>query len=106
HCREEQDVDPDFLREIGFTGELPSKIYQGRGCKECGNTGYRGRLGIFELMLMDEDIRRLTITNADASQLRKTAIQNGMVTLRQDGFEKVKSGLTTISEVLRVTQDV
>ncbi|MDA2923683.1 type II secretion system ATPase GspE [Acidobacteria bacterium AH-259-L09] len=105
-CKEEQQLEKSFLEEIGFPFSEDTRLYQGRGCKECGKTGYRGRLGIFELMLMDEDIRRLTITNADASQLRKTAIQNGMSTLRKDGFEKIKGGITTISEVLRVTQDI
>ena len=105
-CKEEQPLEKSFLEEIGFPLSEDTRLYQGRGCKECGETGYRGRLGIFELMLMDEDIRRLTITNADASQLRKTAIQNGMSTLRKDGFEKIKGGITTISEVLRVTQDI
>ena len=69
-------------------------------------TGYRGRLGIFEFMLMEDSIRRLTTSNADAIQVRRAAIENGMITLRQDGFEKIKQGVTTVSEVLRVTQDL
>ncbi len=102
-CKEPERVQPEFLREAGLDPNL--KVFHGVGCKECGHTGYRGRLGIFELMMMDEDVRRLTITNADASQLRKAALQGGMVTLRQDGFNKVRDGLTTVSEVLRVTQE-
>jgi type IV pilus assembly protein PilB len=105
HCREEIDMDRQYLREIGFLEDWEGSLFEGRGCRECSNTGYRGRLGIYELMVMDDDVRRLTITNADANQLRKTAIQNGMVTLRLDGFEKVRAGVTTISEVMRVTQD-
>ncbi|HUG43641.1 MAG TPA: type II secretion system ATPase GspE [Acidobacteriota bacterium] len=105
HCRTEENVDPEYLREVGFPMDRHQTIYKGAGCRECGETGFRGRLGIFELMLVDEDIRRLTITSADASQLRKTAILNGMVTLRQDGFEKVQRGVTALGEVLRVTQD-
>ncbi len=104
HCREEQPVEPGFLEEVGFPPHLPRRLFEGRGCKECSETGFLGRIGIFELMLMDDDIRRLTIGNTEANLLRKTAIANGMVTLRQDGFEKVSRGETTISEVLRVTQ--
>ncbi|HSR67684.1 MAG TPA: type II secretion system ATPase GspE [Acidobacteriota bacterium] len=106
HCREEIDVKPDFLREIGFPQHLEPRLYQGRGCKECGETGYRGRLGIFELMLIDDDIRRLTVGSADSSRLRKQALASGMVTLRDDGFEKASRGLTTVAEVMRVTQDI
>ncbi|MGH9341384.1 MAG: type II secretion system ATPase GspE [Acidobacteriota bacterium] len=105
HCKEEEPIERAFLEQIEFPMDGEVKVYHGRGCKECGNTGFHGRLGIFELMLMDDDIRRLTITSADASQLRKTAVQNGMITLRQDGLYKVKKGLTTVSELLRVTQE-
>ena len=106
HCKEPQEMDLRYLRDIGLlTEDWEGQIYEGRGCKECSNTGFRGRLGIYELMLMDDEVRRLTITNSDAGQLRKTAIRNGMVTLRQDGFGKVRAGLSTISEVMRVTQE-
>lgn len=105
-CRTTEQMDAGFLKEIGFPGPAEGPFYTGKGCNECSNTGYRGRLGIFELMLMDEEIRRLTITNADAGRLRKAAAEQGMISLRQDGFEKVRQGLTAISEVLRVTQDV
>ncbi|HSR52697.1 MAG TPA: type II secretion system ATPase GspE [Acidobacteriota bacterium] len=106
HCREEIDVKQDSLREIGFPEDLQPRLYQGRGCKECGDTGYRGRLGIFELMLMNEEIRRLTVGHTDSNELRKAALKGGMITLRRDGFEKASKGLTTIAEVLRVTQDI
>ena len=106
HCKIEEKAEPELLRQIGFAGEGELSVYQGKGCKECALTGYHGRVGIFELMLMDEEIRRLTISNADASRLRKAAVKGGMETLRQNGFEKIKNGVTTISEVLRVTQDL
>ena len=99
-------MERSVLEEIGFPLDAKTKLYQGRGCKECGQTGFQGRLAIFELMLMDEEIRRLTIANADALALGKAAIKGGMITLREDGFEKAKKGITTISEVLRVTQDL
>ncbi len=105
NCRQEQEVECELLQEIGFPRPGEAAMYEGKGCQECGQTGYRGRIGIFELMLIDDEIRRLTISNADASRLRKTAVENGMVTLRQDGFDKIRQGVTTISEVLRVTQD-
>jgi type II secretory ATPase GspE/PulE/Tfp pilus assembly ATPase PilB-like protein len=98
--------DPAFLREIGMNKNGESTItYQGQGCKECSGTGYSGRIGIFELMLMDDDIRHLTITEADSNTLRKQAAQNGMRGLREDGWDKARQGITTVSEVLRVTQE-
>ena len=105
HCREQQPVEESFLEEIGFPLTDETAVFEGKGCGECGQTGYSGRLGIFELMLMTEEVRRLVLTNADATQLRKTAIQDGMISLRVDGFKKVQQGVTTLSEVLRVTQD-
>ena len=105
-CKMEQELDRCFLEDIGFPISQDTRVFEGKGCDACSGTGYRGRLGIFELMLMGDDIRRLTISRADASQLRKTAIQQGMSTLREDGFDKIKRGLTTISEVLRVTQEI
>ncbi len=105
HCKEEQAMESGMLEEIGFPMDADTRVYEGKGCKECGQTGYQGRLGIFELMLMDEEIRRLTISNADATKLRKAAVRGGMTTLRDDGFEKIKQGITTIAEVLRVTQE-
>ncbi|TDI12976.1 MAG: type II secretion system protein GspE [Acidobacteria bacterium] len=106
HCKEEQQMEKGVLEEIGFPLDAKTRLYQGKGCKECGQTGFQGRVAIFELMLMDEEIRRLTVANADALELTKAAIKGGMITLRNDGFEKVKAGITTISEVLRVTQDL
>jgi len=104
-CKVKADVEAEHLAEIGFSPGTSVPLFEGRGCKECADTGFLGRMGVYELMLMDDDIRRLTITSADSTQLRKVASKNGMVTLREDGFQKVAQGLTTISEVLRVTQD-
>jgi type II secretory ATPase GspE/PulE/Tfp pilus assembly ATPase PilB-like protein len=105
-CKVQVQNDPDFLREIGMNKNGESTItWQGNGCRECNGTGYSGRIGIFEMMLMDDDIRHLTITESDSNTLRRQAIQNGMRDLREDGWHKVRAGLTTISEVLRVTQE-
>jgi general secretion pathway protein E len=105
-CKERQEVETGFLEEIGFPLDDRTEVFQGKGCQACGQTGYQGRLGIFELMLMNEDSRRIILGNTDATSLRKAAIQGGMISLRADGFEKVKRGITTISELLRVTQDL
>ncbi len=105
-CKEAVDMDREYLQEIGFLQNWDGQIYEGKGCKECSNTGFLGRVGIYELMRMNDEVRRLTISNADAGQLRKAAVNGGMVTLRRDGFEKVRLGVTTIAEVMRVTQDV
>ncbi len=104
-CREPEAIQPEVLREAGFTESPLPVVYHGAGCQECGHTGFLGRLGIFELMLMNDDVRRLTIASSDASQLRRAAVKNGMFTLRQDGFEKVRLGMTSMGEVLRVTQE-
>ncbi|UCF37270.1 MAG: type II secretion system ATPase GspE [Acidobacteriota bacterium] len=104
-CRVKAELGPTYLKEVGFPIDFGDQIYEGRGCKDCANTGYRGRIGVYELMLMNDEIRKLTIQNSDSSKLRKAAQAAGMITLRQDGFEKVKHGLTTIAEVIRVTQE-
>ncbi len=81
------------------------RLYAGKGCEKCAQTGYYGRSGIYELMTVDDDIRKLILKSADARQLRESAISRGMRTLLRDGAEKVKSGVTTLSEILRVTQE-
>lgn len=105
NCKRRVRMDDSYLDDIGFPLQARDQICEGQGCKECGHTGFRGRIGVYELMLMSEPIRKLTITNADSNQLRKTAIQCGMITLRDDGYSKVQKGLTTIAEVIRVTQE-
>jgi general secretion pathway protein E len=81
------------------------QTYRGRGCDACFGTGYYGRVGIFELMEMNEEIRKLIMTNADAGDLIQAARRNGMRNLREDGWMKVASGVTTADEVTRVTQE-
>ena len=80
-------------------------LYHGRGCDECRGTGYRGRMGIYELLPVDDTIRPLIMQHANASTIRSTAIERGMDTLLQDGAQKVLQGLTTAEELLRVTQE-
>ncbi len=85
--------------------ETDVTTYHGSGCDECRNTGYRGRTGIFELMIMSEEIRQLVLEKVSADRIRQTAISQGMQVLRECGWQKIKQGLTTVEEVLRVTQE-
>ena len=78
-------------------------IYHGAGCADCKGTGYRGRIGIFEIFLIDDQVRNLIFDQVPATELRTKARELGMRTLREDGLRKVAAGLTTLSEVLRVT---
>ncbi|MDP8296685.1 MAG: type II secretion system ATPase GspE [Candidatus Orphnella occulta] len=105
NCKEEYTPTQETLRDIGLVSESRIKFYRGKGCLKCMNTGYKGRIGIFELMLMDEDIRKLTIAKASHDEIRNHAISSGMISLKQDGIRKVKQGLTTVEEMLRVTQE-
>ncbi len=85
--------------------ETDVTTYHGSGCDECRNTGYRGRTGIFELMIMSEEIRQLVLEKVSADRIRQKAISQGMQVLRECGWQKIKQGLTTVEEVLRVTQE-
>lgn len=106
-CRELY-MPSDFeLKEVGIPKEVASqhKVYKPTGCSECSNTGYRGRLGIYEIMPVDDGIRALVSKNVDAGRIRKEAKTRGIKFLRADGSDKVLQGLTSIEEVLRVTQE-
>ena len=104
-CREAYTPDVESLRKIGITGEMAegATLYRGRGCPACLDTGYRGRTGIFEFMILDEKIKNLILKTSDANALKRAAIEGGMITLRRDGARKVLQGITTIEEVFRVT---
>ena len=106
HCQTEQKIEPDYLAKIGFPeAEIDgTTFYHGVGCEECRQLGYQGRLAIYELLLMNESVRPLILNRAAASTISQRAIEMGMRTLRVDGWQKVKAGITTIEEVLRVTQ--
>jgi general secretion pathway protein E len=92
--------------EFGLLGLPPdTRLFVGKGCEQCAHTGYYGRSGIFELMTVDDEIRKLILKSADANQLRESSVNHGMRTLFRDGAEKVKEGITTLSEILRVTQE-
>jgi len=80
-------------------------FYRGKGCKKCNNTGYKGRIGIYEVLENTEEISKLILKKAGASEIKKQALTNGMLTMVEDGFIKAKNGITTIEEVLRVTKE-
>jgi type IV pilus assembly protein PilB len=104
-CKEEIHVPPQALAEIGFEpDEAPKvKVFKGRGCPNCNNTGYKGRIGVYEVMDIDEEIRELVLCGASTVELRRKATENGMLTLRQSGLQKLRDGITTIEEVVRET---
>src|ERR1700690_2857301 len=105
HCKTEQKVDSDYLRRIGFP-ELDiatAKVWRGTGCENCRQQGYQGRKGIYELLLVTEAIRPLIMNRSSSTAIAQRAMEAGMRTLRTDGWNKVKAGVTTIEEVLRVT---
>jgi general secretion pathway protein E len=105
-CKEEYIPDEESLENIGITPEMSSgkKIYKGKGCQNCLNTGYKGRTGIFEFMILDDAIKSLILKTSDSNAIKKEAVNQGMVTLRQDGALKVLNGITTVEEILRITQ--
>jgi general secretion pathway protein E len=104
-CKEAYIPDEQSLLKVGITPEMLKghKIYRGRGCPECLNTGYSGRTGIFELLLVNETMQNLILKTSDSNAITQKAVEQGMVTLRQNGAQKVLKGITTIEEVFRVT---
>ena len=107
HCKQAYEITreqlltniPDFpLCE----GEEKLTLYRSKGCFRCSNTGYKGRVGVYELLLVNEEIRQLTLDHASGSQIKDAAIGAGMITLRQDGLRKVKEGITSVEEIMRV----
>ena len=104
NCKEPYKPPADALRRVGFKMEDADSIvfYRGRGCEQCRHSGYKGRMGIFELMMMTEEIGDLIVKRAPLSEVRSAALANSMKTLKQDGFRKVIEGRTTIEEIMRV----
>lgn len=105
-CKTEQKVEPSYLRKIGFPEEeiATMKFMHGTGCESCRQLGYQGRLAIYELLVLNEALRPLILSRAASSTIAQKAMEQGMRTLRVDGWNKVRNGITTIEEVLRVTQ--
>ena len=102
-CKQEWKPRKEVLIAAGYTADnLPESVYRAVGCKKCGQTGYRGRLGVHEVLLMSEEISKLCVEEATSEVIRQVAIDQGMLTLRQDGLEKVRAGDTSIEEIVRV----
>ncbi|MFA5144306.1 MAG: type II secretion system ATPase GspE [Candidatus Omnitrophota bacterium] len=105
NCKEKYAPGKEELKDIGLSGVERANFYKGKGCQACMNTGYKGRISIYELMTLDDKVRDAVTAKAATAEIRKRAIEFGMNTLMQDGIEKVRSGITTVEEVLRVTRE-
>jgi type IV pilus assembly protein PilB len=105
NCKTEDDVPPPALEQIGFTPDLAAKVKpkKGNGCEKCNKTGYKGRVGLYEVMEITDELRELILVGASALELRRKAIEEGMITLRGSGLRKITEGVTTIEEVVRET---
>ncbi|HAF24427.1 MAG TPA: type IV-A pilus assembly ATPase PilB [Blastocatellia bacterium] len=104
-CKREHPTPPEALMEVGFSAADAKalKTFKGKGCATCNNTGYKGRIGLYEVMEVNDEIRELILIGASSLELRKKAIEDGMITLRESGLQKVRAGLTTLEEVVRET---
>ncbi len=104
-CKEPVEYPPEYLRAAGITPEEAEEVtfYRGRGCDECGHSGYRGRQGLYEVMAMSPTLRRMILQGASTAELQAQAIEEGMLTLRMDGMVKAKRGITTLEEVIKET---
>jgi type IV pilus assembly protein PilB len=103
HCKKRTIIPTDVIRDHGFNAQFDIEAYEPVGCVRCGGMGYRGRIGLFEVMLVSEEIRALALERAPADQVALVAVREGMRRLREDGLDKVKAGLTSMAEVSRVT---
>jgi type IV pilus assembly protein PilB len=105
-CKEPLEVKPEVLTNLGVdTADISTSFpaFHGRGCANCGGTGYRGRLAIYEIMVMHEGLKELVLRGASAIELKREAVKQGMSTLRMSALRKVRDGLTTVDETVRVT---
>jgi len=104
-CKQEVHYPPEALVEVGFEEKESKtlKMYKGRGCDTCLNTGYKGRIGLYEVMEVTDELRELIIIGASAIELRRKAIELGMITLRESGLCKLREGITTVEEVVKET---
>jgi len=104
-CRVPDTPSAADIEALGIEGAGGRRLYRGRGCDECRGTGYRGRTGIYELFPITEDARSLVLRRVPSRDIRRYAVEAGMVTLRADGWLKACEGVTTVEEILRVTQE-
>jgi type IV pilus assembly protein PilB len=104
-CKEQIQMPTQALVDVGFTEEDAAKVQlcKGRGCASCNNTGYRGRVGLYEVMEISEEVRELILSGASSMELRRLSLDEGMLSLRQSGLRKIQEGHTTVEEVVRET---
>jgi len=104
-CKEQVQVPSSVLVNLGFTPEEAKTIvcYHGKGCNNCSETGYKGRLALYEVMLINEEVKKMILDGASTIELREAARKNGMLTLRESGLQKLREGITSLEEVMRVT---
>jgi type IV pilus assembly protein PilB len=104
-CKEEVCTPPQTLVDAGFSPTEAKKLvtYRGKGCPTCNGTGYKGRVGLYEVMEINDDLRELILIGASSLELKKKSIEHGMITLRASGLQKLREGVTTLEEVLRET---
>ena len=107
HCKQSYELEPALLASSGLQrmGLSPTHLYRGGGCDQCRQTGYSGRCGIHELLVLDDAMRRGVLDGLDAASLHAKAVSAGMGTLYEDGLRKVASGITSLEELVQVTQD-
>jgi general secretion pathway protein E len=108
HCKEVYVPDVETLANLGLSMSVISgnTFYRKRGCNLCMQTGFRGRTAIFEILVVDDNIKRMVLKTSDSNQINELAVRQGMITLQQDGIQKVLNGMTTTEEVLRVTRSL
>ncbi|MCP4023818.1 MAG: type II secretion system ATPase GspE [Desulfobacteraceae bacterium] len=106
-CRQEYIIKPGDIKTMNGAGNeyIGKSVFKPKGCSKCFNTGYSGREAIFEIMIMTDDLKSIILETSDANQIKEESLRQGMITLRQDGMTKVLQGITSIGEVLRVTQE-
>ena len=104
-CKTEDPIPHQALLKLGFseTEANSMKVFKGKGCPACNNTGYKGRVALYEVMLIKDELKELILEGASSAEIKKAAIRLGMKTLRMSGMTKIVEGVTTIDEVMRVT---
>jgi type IV pilus assembly protein PilB len=105
NCKEAYEVPEQAMVDLGFSTQEAKTIkpFRGRGCERCSGTGFKGRVALYEVMDVDEDVRELILSGGSANELRQQSLSNGMISLRVSGLEKIRDGVTTIEEVMRET---
>ena len=104
-CVQDHPIPPQGLQEIGFSEDVAKRVTpkKGTGCERCNNTGYKGRVGLYEVMDVTEELRELILVGASGLELRRKAVEEGMMTVRASGLRKIEERMTTVDEVVRET---